>query len=238
MSRMAIYKEAHPLPFVITHWINLVSMILLIFTGLLIHYPFIPYIMGIVRGLHMFCAIVFFVNAVIRVLLSFTMRTAQFEGTREGLDRDIKNFLPSKANRHQFWPWIKYYLFIKKEHPKGTRYGSPQKLAYAVLPFLILLMAFTGFSLWAVTADLALFSWFTALLGGAMHVRMLHYALMWVFIIFIFIHVYLANIYGSAASKMMFFHKEHGGQVLDPETLQVIGTDDLSELPVEPADRR
>ena len=30
---LAHYREAHPLPFVITHWINLVAMILLIITG-------------------------------------------------------------------------------------------------------------------------------------------------------------------------------------------------------------
>jgi len=238
MSRRATYREAHPLPFVINHWINLVCMVLLIFTGFCIHYPFLPYMMGIVRGLHIFSAVVFFINAVVRVLLSFVVRSAQYEGTRKGLDRDIKNFLPSKANRHQFWPWIKYYLFIKKEHPKGTKYGSPQKIAYAALPILILLSALTGFSLWSVTADYALFAWFTDLLGGPMNVRMLHYVLMWIFIIFIFVHVYLANIYGSSASKMMFFRKEHGGEVIDPETLEVIGEDDLSEPPVLPPDRR
>ena len=33
MAHLAHYREAHPLPFVITHWINLVAMILLIVTG-------------------------------------------------------------------------------------------------------------------------------------------------------------------------------------------------------------
>ena len=38
MAHLAHYKEAHPLPFVITHWINLAAMVVLILTGLsLIH---------------------------------------------------------------------------------------------------------------------------------------------------------------------------------------------------------
>ena len=46
--------------FVVTHWINLVSMILLILTGFIIHYPFIAGIMGICRGVHLFCGFVLF----------------------------------------------------------------------------------------------------------------------------------------------------------------------------------
>ena len=43
MAHLAHYREAHPLPFVITHWINLVAMILLIVTGFCIHFPFWPF---------------------------------------------------------------------------------------------------------------------------------------------------------------------------------------------------
>ena len=42
MAHLAHYREAHPMPFVITHWINLVCMILLIVTGFSIHFPFWP----------------------------------------------------------------------------------------------------------------------------------------------------------------------------------------------------
>ena len=38
------------MPFVITHWINLVAMILLIITGFSIHFPFWGGFMGIARG--------------------------------------------------------------------------------------------------------------------------------------------------------------------------------------------
>ncbi len=225
MAHLAHYKEAHPLPFVITHWINLVCMVLLIITGFYIHFPFIAGWMASARGVHIFCGVVLVLNLIVRVVLSFFIRSAQRCGTREGLDRDVKNFLPSKANKHQFLPWIKYYLFIKKDHPKGTKYGSPQKLCYFLIPFVILASAYSGFSLWEVTADWPLFSWGIGVVGGVMNMRIVHYFLMWVFIIFLIIHVYLASIEGSAALKMMLFHKEHGGLVVDPKTGDVIGED-------------
>ncbi len=225
MAHLAHYREAHPLPFVVSHWINLISMISLIITGFYIHYPFIPGWMGVARGVHIFCGVVLLLNMIVRVILSFIVKDAQRGGTREGLDLDYKNFFPSKANRHQFFSWIKYYLFIKKEHPKGSKYGSLQKLCYFLIPFLILASAYSGFALWETTSSWALFAWGTNLVGGVMNMRIIHYFLMWVFIIFMIIHIYLANIEGTAATKLMFLRKEHGGLVVDPETGDIIGED-------------
>ena len=82
MAHLAHYKEAHPLPFVITHWINLVAMVVLIITGLMIHFP-VPFTMGIVRGLHVFCGIVICINCLVRVIMSFFVQSAPTGGTRE-----------------------------------------------------------------------------------------------------------------------------------------------------------
>ena len=54
MSHPAHYREAHPIPFVLTHWINLLSMVFLAFSGFYIHYPFFPGFMGVARGMHFF----------------------------------------------------------------------------------------------------------------------------------------------------------------------------------------
>ena len=157
MAHLAHYREAHPLPFVITHWINLVAMILLIFTGF----------------------------------------------------------------------YIKYYLFFKKDHPLAAKLGVPQKISYLLIPVLIILMFYTGCALWVPTADLPLFAAGTNLVGGLMSMRIIHYFMMFVFICFMFIHVYLANVEGIAPSLLMFFHKEHGGLVYDPDLHNIIGEDDL-----------
>ena len=213
------------MPFVVTHWINLVSMIFLIITGFVIHFP-IPDIMGVCRGLHVFFGFVIFINCVARVLMSFFVKSAPTGGTRKQV-KDFRTWLPQKDNRHQAGAWIKYYLFMKKDHPLSAKLGVPQKLSYLLIPILIILMFITGICLWVPTMNWPFCQWVTGLLGGLMSVRIIHYFGMFVFIIFIFIHVYLANVEGTAPTKLMFFHKEHGGLVYDPEKHVIVGDDTL-----------
>ena len=73
--------------------------------------------------------------------------------------------------------------------------------------------------------NVACFAGTTELVGGAMSMRIIHYYFMFVFIIFMFIHIYLANVEGTAPTKLMFFHKEHGGLVYDPELHNIVGED-------------
>lgn len=224
MAHLAHYREAHPLPFVITHWINLICMILLIITGFCIHYPFFEGFMGIVRGVHIFCGIVLTINCIVRVILAFFVKSAPTGGTRKTVT-DYKTWLPQKDNRHQAGAWIKYYLFIKKDHPLSAKLGVPQKITYVLVPVLILVMAYTGFALWSVTAGAPPFAAGVELVGGAMSMRIIHYFLMYVFIAFMFLHIYLANVEGLAPSKLMLFRKEHGGLTYDPDKHVIDGED-------------
>ena len=212
--------------FVVTHWINLIAMILLIVTGFCIHFPFWPMFMGIARGVHVFFGFVIFLNCVFRVIAAFFVKTSPTGGTRKQ-DLDYKSWLPQKDNRHQALEWIKYYLFIKKDHPLGAKLGVPQKISYLLIPLLIIFMFFTGLCLWSPTANLPFFADMINLMGGAMSVRIIHYFMMFVFILFSMLHIYLANIEGLAPTKLMFFGTEHGGLVYDPEKHTIVGEDKL-----------
>ena len=104
MAHLAHYREAHPLPFVITHWINLICMFILIFTGFYIHFPFFPLFMSVARGLHVLCGFVIFINCIVRVIMAFIVKAAPAGGTREKTT-DIHMWLPQKDNRHQAIEW-------------------------------------------------------------------------------------------------------------------------------------
>ncbi len=211
-----LYREAHPLVFVLTHWINLLAMFFLTLSGLYIHYPIVPGLMGLARGTHFFWMFVLLFNLVFRIIAAFFVKDAILPDTRE-VDKDIKNWLPQPENRHQLVPWIKYYLFLKKDHPISAKYGVLQKIAYIATPFLILAAAYTGFCLWGPTSDWPFFmagtNWVASLFnagggGDPMPMRILHYYIMWVILIFTAAHVYLANIYNFAPSAMIFAWKE------------------------------
>ncbi|MEC4183718.1 cytochrome b/b6 domain-containing protein [Adlercreutzia sp. R21] len=224
MAHLAHYKEAHPLPFVITHWINLVAMVVLILSGFLIHFPFLPYLMGIARGAHLLFGFVLFINCIVRVVMAFFVKSAPTAGTRQQVT-DIKTWMPQKDNRHQAGAWITYYLFLKKDHPLGAKLGVPQKISYLLIPILIVIMFWTGLCLWGVTMNVPVFAATTNLVGGLMSMRIIHYFMMYVFICFMFIHIYLANVEGFEPTKLMFLRKEHGGLVYDPDLHNIVGED-------------
>lgn len=224
MAHLAHYREAHPLPMRMTHWINLICMICLIFTGFLIHFPFIPALTGVARGLHVFCGIILLLNCIVRIILAFLVTTAPSGGTRNKV-RDFKTWLPQPDNRHQLIPWIKYYLFLKKDHPLSGKLGVPQKISYMAVAFLIMFMAYTGFCLWIPTSEWTFFAAGTQLVGGIMSMRIIHYFMMFVFIIFTMLHAYLVFIEGTANANLMLFGKEHGGLVYDPNRHVIVGED-------------
>lgn len=229
MAHLAHYREAHPLPFVITHWINLISMVFLIITGFMIHFPVFGGLMGVARGLHIFFGFLITINCIVRIILSFVIESAPTGGTRKTV-KDYKTWLPQKDNKHQGLEWVKYYLFRKKDHPLSAKLGVPQKISYLLIPILILVQFYTGLAIWGPTMDWGIFAAGTDLVGGPMNQRIIHYFVMYLFIIFIFIHVYLANVEGTEPSKLMFFHKEHGGLVYDPEKHVIVGEDTLEEV--------
>ncbi len=159
------------MPFVLTHWINLLAMFFLALSGFYIHYPIVPGLMGLARGTHFFWMFVLLINLIVRLVMMFFVKDAIMPDTRE-VDKDFKNWLPQEANRHQMLPWIKYYLFLKKDHPISAKYGVLQKIAYIATPFLILAAAYTGFCLWGPTSGWPFFyagtAWVASLfnLGG------------------------------------------------------------------------
>ena len=229
MAHLVHYKEAHPLPFVITHWVNLVCMFSLIFTGFYIHYPFFPGAMGICRGIHVFAGIVITINLFVRVILSFFVKSAPTGGTR-AVVRDVKTWLPQRNNRHMFLETVKYYLFINKGHVIGAKLGVLQKISYLLFLPLILLMSWTGFALWIPTSTWAISEVLTQGIG-VMNIRIIHYITMFIIMIIMCFHIYLANIEGVAPSKLILFRKEHAGLVYDPEKRNVVGYDGMGHGP-------
>ena len=66
-----LYREDHPMPFVLTHWINLLAMFFLALSGFYIHYPIVPGLMGLARGTHFFWMFVLLINLIVRLVLMF-----------------------------------------------------------------------------------------------------------------------------------------------------------------------
>jgi Ni/Fe-hydrogenase 1 B-type cytochrome subunit len=178
---MAEMHIEHPVEARIYHYIHVVSMITLAFTGFFIHYPFFQGTMSTMRFLHFVAMYTLIFNLIIRMSLAFLSR-----------NRDFKNFGLGMIVWRNLFGTLAYYLFMKKELPKEVQglYNPPQRLAYVAFVPLIIAQAITGFALYPPLAGY--FSWFTVFAGGLLMVRVWHFSIMWVFILITAIHVYLS----------------------------------------------
>jgi Ni/Fe-hydrogenase 1 B-type cytochrome subunit len=207
MSHEGHYREAHPLIFVFQHWINLICMAGLAFSGFVIHGSFYVISMGGARMIHFTLMFVLAVNIMSRIILSFWVKDANQLGTRE-VDTDIKNWLPQKENKHQLLETAKYYLFMRKERVISAKYGALQKIAYLATVPITFFMGYTGFALYGPAQQWPVWGFFAggiSLVGGIMTMRIIHYFGMWVVILFTMVHAYLAAIDGFKAFYGLIF---------------------------------
>jgi Ni/Fe-hydrogenase 1 B-type cytochrome subunit len=207
MSGHGHYRAAHPLPLMLSHWSNLICMIVLAFTGFYIHSPFFAGFMGTARSLHFFFMYLLLVTITARIIMAFTVKDASQMGSKER-DWDWKNWIPQEENKHQLWETAKYYLFMRKEHVISAKNGALQKISYIATIPLTYAIAYAGFSIYTPAHHWAIWPFFQGgidFVGGDMNMRLIHYFLMWAIILFTMIHAYLANIYGVEPTKLMFF---------------------------------
>lgn len=183
------------LPVRITHWLIFLSIGVLSVTGFYIGHPFIEvhgearhaFVMGWMRAIHFYGAIVFTLSVASRILWMFVgNRLARWS-----------QFVPTtRARWRGVWHMLRFYLFVDREAPPFRGHNPLAGLAYSAVYGLYLLMIATGFALYSIYAHLdshmAWFGWLLPLVGGAQTARLIHHVIMWLLIGFFIHHVYSA----------------------------------------------
>jgi Ni/Fe-hydrogenase 1 B-type cytochrome subunit len=183
------------LPVRFYHWINALCIVILCITGFIIANP--PAILseneatfsfwfGKIRLIHFITAFIFLFNFMFRIYWGFV-------GNRYS---SWKNFIPyRKAQWIELLDVIKVDILMMKKKPVDSiGHNALASVIYFAMFLAFLLQCLTGFGLYAQMSHSFLpkmFAWVVPLLGGDLHVRMVHHALMWFFIIFAIVHVYL-----------------------------------------------
>ena len=196
MGRVMVYEWR--LSYRIDHWVSVMAVAVLVFTGFYIHWPFIAggtdsYIMAWMRFFHFLSAYALILGFIVRVYLAFNSSS-----------RKCGKFIFGSILLRDFFCLMKnipdmlgYYLFIKKTHKDYWKYNPLQALAYLSMMLLTVFMIFTGLSLYkgrlfGFIEAYQSFAWVKSMLGGESYTRVLHFLGMWVFIIFISLHVYFS----------------------------------------------
>ncbi len=194
----------------ITHWVRFVAIVALTFTGFYIAVPFMtPFLTGgeptnflnaLMRSWHEIFGFLLICVTIGKFYLFF-------------LDKE------SKKERASFWDFInpiiwvkqiKYYLLIGKHTKLKGVYNPLQFMAYLVVYITLIVLSISGLILYIHVYHSGLggalyevLRPLEVMLGGLAIVREIHHIAMWVFILFLPIHIYLAtfnSIFGKEGS--------------------------------------
>lgn len=191
ISRVYVWQ----LPVRFYHWINALSIVVLVITGYLIGSPpalqsgseaSFGYWFGTVRFVHFLAAFLFFFNFVYRIYWGFAgNRYARWQ-----------NFIPHRKEQFdEVKEVLKVDIFQRSVKPlESVGHNALAGITYFISIIAFLFQCITGFGMYAAmsTATLpAVFAWIVPVMGGDFAVRQWHHAMMWFFVLFSMIHVYL-----------------------------------------------
>lgn len=185
-------------PVRIWHWVHALSILVLAVTGWFIANP-LPsvggeasdrFLMGNVRFIHFVAGYVFAIGFVVRVYWAVV-------GNR--FARELFVLAIGRAAWWRgLWHEIKFYSFMTDElHKEHGHNPLAQSAMFAFNVVLGLFMIVSGFALYGEGLGLEswadrLFGWFIPLMGGSRAVHNWHYLGMWLMLLFVIIHVYMA----------------------------------------------
>jgi Ni/Fe-hydrogenase 1 B-type cytochrome subunit len=195
------------LPVRLTHWLIVFSFIALAATGYYIGHPFIEvtgpardhFLMGTVRVVHLYAAIMFAVSVLVRIYWMFV-------GNRYAR---LGQLTPFGAERlRSFREAMMFYSFVRREAEECAGHNALAGSSYAMVYGVYLLLIATGLALYSADAapssPFRVFDVLTPLFGGLQVARLLHHVGMWVVMIFIVMHVYFV-ILASIAERIGTF---------------------------------
>jgi len=193
----AIYE--HPLPIRLCHWLNTISLFVMVGSGLqifrafpsfgakipqrdLLHWPKSLALGGWLGGAlqwHLTFMWIYLATGVIYLgyqIISGNYRQVLFTY------RDIPGV----------WPMVRHYFFSGPKPPAREAYNPLQKQAYTTAIVLGALSVLTGFAIWKPVQ----FSWLTWLMGGFQRSRLFHFLVMWAILAFVFCHLTMVVLHG------------------------------------------
>ncbi|RYA22598.1 Ni/Fe-hydrogenase, b-type cytochrome subunit [Malaciobacter halophilus] len=199
----------------VTHWVRAIAIIILTASGFYIAYPFIApahnggepvnFLNALFRSWHIIFGFLLISVTLGKFYLFFFDKQSKVERA------SFKDFINPKVWINQ----IKYYLLIGK-HPHGKGVYNPlQFMAYVGVYGAIILISLTGLILYIHVYHQGMGGMLydilrpiEAMFGGLAWVRQLHHIAMWIFIIFLPIHIYLAvfnSVYGKSGAMDSIF---------------------------------
>jgi Ni/Fe-hydrogenase 1 B-type cytochrome subunit len=174
-------------PVRLTHWVNVLAILVLSATGFYIGNPVLGgsvYLMAWVRGVHRITAYVFIASVALRLYWAFV-------GNPWASWRALVPYFWREDRRGLLQTFL-YYTFLRRLPPGSVGHNPLAGLAYSAVVALMILEIVTGFALQSLGGA----GWRAVVFGpvlsllGAQSVRLVHHMIMWMLLGFMVHHIY------------------------------------------------
>lgn len=198
-ARKQVHKARYHPVVRITHWVSALAIFVMMGSGLRIYnafpafarkgelFPWWPFEhqalpakltfgawLGGARHWHFAMMWVLVVNAL--VYLGFIF-----------LHGEWRTLVPIRGDVRDAWQMIRFYLFIRPNHPPQGKHNALQKYAYVLMLLTGAVLVLTGLAIWKPVS----LGWITNLMGGFALARFWHFLAMLLLTALIFLHVFM-----------------------------------------------
>lgn len=201
MKTGEISQAAYEHPFVVRlcHWINAISLVVMIGSGLRIFRAFPSFGAKIPQEdlLHWPEALSLggWLGGALQWHLTFMwiyLATGLLYVGYQIFSGNYRQILFTYRDAPGVWPVVRRYFFFGSKPPLREAYNQLQKCAYTAAIVLGALSVLTGFAIWKPVQ----FSWLTWMMGGFNRARLWHFVVMWGLIAFAFGHLIMVILHG------------------------------------------
>jgi Ni/Fe-hydrogenase b-type cytochrome subunit len=103
------------------------------------------------------------------------------------LHGEWRDLVPRRGDARDAWEMVKFYLFVRREHPVQGKHNALQKGAYFAMPIVAAVIVLSGLAIWKPVS----LAWLTNLFGGYVWARYWHFVGMAVLVLLVLGHVFM-----------------------------------------------
>ena len=103
------------------------------------------------------------------------------------LHGEWRDLVPRRRDPRDAWEMVKFYLFVRKDHPRQGKHNALQKAVYFAFPIIGALAVLTGLAIWKPVS----LGWITSLFGGYVWARYWHFMVMLALVALSIGHVFM-----------------------------------------------
>jgi|SRR5215831_980025 len=197
----------HPLAVRLCHWVNAISLFVMVGSGLQIFRAF-PSFGAKIPQKDLFdwpqaFAIGGWLGGALKWHLTFTwiyIATGLIYLGFQIFSGNYRQVLFARADVAGIWPMVKHYFFFGRKPEQREVYNPLQKLGYTTVIVLAVLSVLTGLAVWKPVE----LSWLAWLMGGFHWARLWNFVVMWAMLAFVFGHLVMVLLHGWNNLVSMF----------------------------------